>query len=70
MPVNDELRALLDERNVGWVESQGGAFTWWISPIFGRVVAMENDDGTLELFDHAVTPLEAVVTTIDAVSLL
>ena len=42
------LRKLLDERGVKWWETINHAncvFTWWESPMFGIVHAMDNEDG-------------------------
>ena len=68
MTATDELRRLLDERGVEWWQSAntlGYIFTRWHSPIFGdEVVAMENGEEGLVLFDHFVTPEQAVAATL------
>ena len=64
----ERLRALLDERGVEWWQSAntlGCIFTRWYSPIFGdEVVAMENGKEGLVLFDHFMTPEQAVAATL------
>jgi len=64
----DELRRLLDERGVEWWQSAntlGCVFTRWHSPLFGdEVCAMENGEEGLVLFDHFVTPEQAVEATL------
>ena len=47
------LRKLLDERGVKWWETVNHAnctFTWWESPTFGTVHAMDNEDDTGTVF--------------------
>lgn len=64
----DELRRLLDERGVEWWQSAntlGCVFTRWHSPLFGdEVCAMENGEEGLVLFDHFVTPEQAIDATL------
>ena len=68
MTATDELRRLLDERGVEWWQSAntlGCIFTRRYSPIFGdEVVAMENGKEGLVLFDHFVTPEQAIEATL------
>lgn len=68
MTATDELRRLLDERGVEWWQSAntlGCVFTRWHSPLFGdEVVAMENGKEGLVLFDHFMTPAQAVAATL------
>ena len=68
MTATDELRALLDERGVEWWQSAntlGCVFTRWYSTLFGdEVCAMENSKEGLVLFDHFVTPEQAVAATL------
>lgn len=60
----EELRRMLDERGVEWWQSAntlGCVFTRWYSPLFGdEVCAMENGEEGLVLFDHFVTPEQAI----------
>lgn len=62
------LRRLLDERRVEWWQSAntlGCVFTRWHSPLFGdEVCAMENGEEGLVLFDHFVTPEQAIDATL------
>lgn len=64
----DRLRALLDERGVEWWQSAntlGCVFTRWQSPLFGdEVCAMENGEEGLVVFDHYLTPEQAVDATL------
>jgi len=64
----ERLRALLTERGVEWWQSAntlGCVFTRWYSPLFGdEVCAMENGEEGLVLFDHFVTPEQAVEATL------
>jgi len=64
----DELRRLLDERGVEWWQSAntlGCVFTRWYSPLFGdEVCAMENEKEGLVLFDHYLTPEQAIAATL------
>lgn len=64
----ERLRALLDERGVEWWQSAntlGCVFTRWHSPLFGdEVVAMENGKEGLVLFDHFMTPEQAIAATL------
>lgn len=64
----DELRRLLDERGVEWWQSAntlGCVFTRWHSPLFGdEVCAMENGEEGLVLFDHFITPAQAIDATL------
>ena len=68
MNATEELRRLLDERGVEWWQSAnvlGCIFTRWCSPLFGdEVVAMENGKEGLVLFDHFVTPQQAIDATL------
>ena len=71
MSATDELRKLLDERGVEWWESRGYGtgivYTFWNSPTFGRVHAIENDDGTLFmdcLNNCDFTPAQAIAATL------
>ena len=68
MSATERVRALLDERGVEWWQSAntlGCIFTRWHSPIFGdEVVAMENGEEGLVLFDHFVTPEQAIAATL------
>lgn len=62
------LRRLLDERGVEWWQSAntlGCVFTRWHSPLFGdEVCAMENGEEGLVLFDHFMTPAQAIDATL------
>ena len=64
----DELRRLLDERGIKWWQSAntlGCIFTRWHSTLFGdEVVAMENGEEGLVLFDHFMTPAQAIAATL------
>ena len=64
----DELRRLLDERGVEWRQSAntlGCVFTRWQSPLFGdEVCAMENGEEGLVVFDHYLTPAQAIDATL------
>ena len=64
----DELRRMLDERGVEWWQSAntlGCVFTRWYSPLFGdEVCAMENGEEGLVLFDHYLTPEQAIAATL------
>ena len=67
----DELRRLLDERGVEWWETINDVncvFTWWESPTFGTVHAMDNEDGeTLfmaGLNNCDFTPEQAIAATL------
>lgn len=68
MSATDTIRAMLDERGVEWWQSAnmlGCIFTRWYSPLFGdEVVAMENGEEGLVLFDHFMTPEQAVEATL------
>ena len=68
MSATDELRRLLDERGVEWWQSAntlGCVFTRWYSPLFSdEVVAMENGEEGLVLFDHFVTSEQAIDATL------
>lgn len=68
MTATERLRAMLDERGVEWWQSAntlGCIFTRWYSPIFGdEVCAMENGEEGLVLFDHFVTPEQAIAATL------
>lgn len=68
MTATDILRRLLDERGVEWWQSAntlGCVFTRWQSPLFGdEVVAMENGKEGLVLFDHFMTPEQAIDATL------
>jgi len=68
MTATEELRRLLDERGVEWWQSAntlGCVFTRWYSPLFGdEVCAMENGEEGLVLFDHFVTPEQAIAATL------
>lgn len=68
MTATEELRRLLDERGVKWWQSAntlGCIFTRWYSPLFGdEVVAMENGEEGLVLFDHFLTPEQAIAATL------
>ena len=68
MTATDELRRLLDERGVEWWQSAntlGCVFTRWYSPLFGdEVCAMENGEEGLVLFDHFMTPAQAIDATL------
>lgn len=68
MSATDDLRRMLDERGVEWRQSAntlGCIFTRWYSPIFGdEVVAMENGEEGLVLFDHFMTPEQAIEATL------
>ena len=64
----ERLRVLLDERGVEWWQSAntlGCVFTRWHSSLFGdEVVAMENGKEGLVLFDHFMTPEQAIAATL------
>lgn len=68
---SDELRRLLDEAGVEWHETVNHAnctFTWWESPLFGMVFAMDNEDGET-LFMACLnscdfTPEQAIAVTL------
>ena len=68
MTATEELRRLLDERGVEWWQSAntlGCIFTRWYSPLFGdEVCAMENGKEGLVLFDHYLTPEQAIAATL------
>lgn len=68
MSATDRLRSMLTERGVEWWQSAntlGCVFTRWYSPLFGdEVCAMENGDEGLVLFDHYLTPEQAIATTL------
>lgn len=68
MTATDELRRLLDERGVEWWQSAntlGCVFTRWQSPLFGdEVCAMENGEEGLVVFDHYLTPAQAIDATL------
>ena len=68
MSATDELRRLLDERGVEWRQSAntlGCVFTRWQSPLFGdEVCAMENGEEGLVVFDHYLTPQQAIDATL------
>lgn len=68
MTATEELRRLLDERGVEWWQSAntlGCIFTRWYSPLFGdEVCEMENGEEGLVLFDHFVTPEQAIAATL------
>lgn len=68
MSGTERLRRLLDERGVEWWQSAntlGCVFTRWHSPLFGdEVCAMENGEEGLVLFDHFVTPEQAIAATL------
>lgn len=68
MTATEELRAMLDELGVEWRESAntlGCVFTRWHSPLFGdEVCAMENGEEGLVLFDHFMTPQQAIEATL------
>ena len=70
MSATDELRKMLDERGVEWwqsVNTLGCVFTRWYSPLFGdEVVAMENGEEGLVVFDHYLTPEQAIAATLGA----
>ena len=65
------LRKLLDERDVEWRETINHAnciFTWWESPTFGTVYAMDNEDGETLFMDCLnncdLTPEQAIAATL------
>lgn len=68
MTATERLRAMLDERGVEWWQSAntiGCIFTRWHSPLFGdEVYAMENGEEGLVLFDHFLTPEQAIAATL------
>ena len=68
MTATYELRRLLDERGVEWWQSAntlGCVFTRWQSPLFGdEVCAMENGEEGLVVFDHYLTPAQAIDATL------
>ena len=68
MTATERLRAMLDERGVEWWQSAntlGCIFTRWHSPLFGdEVCAMENGEEGLVLFDHFLTPEQAIAATL------
>ena len=68
MSATDELCRMLDERGVEWWQSAntlGCVFTRWYSPLFGdEVCAMENGEEGLVLFDHFMTPEQAIAATL------
>ena len=71
MSTTDELRRLLDERGVKWYETVNHVncvFTWWDSPTFGEVHAMDNEDD-MTLFMACLnncdfTPEQAIAATL------
>ena len=71
MSATEELRALLDERGVKWygtINHVNCVFTWWNSPTFGEVHAMDNEDGKT-LFMACLnncdfTPEQAIAATL------
>lgn len=64
----EELHRLLDERGVEWSATTGSAGTIWTHwrAFNGYIVsAMDNCDGTLEIFDEwDVTPAQAIAATL------
>lgn len=68
MTATEHLRAMLDDRGVEWWQSAntlGCIFTRWHSPLFGdEVCAMENGKEGLVLFDHFLTPEQAIAATL------
>lgn len=66
------LHEILNRRNVEWWEDHddGEVFTYWKSPIFGIVSAIENEDGET-LFMACLnncdfTPEQAIAATLDS----
>lgn len=67
----EKLRKLLEERGIKWRETINHAnciFTWWESPTFGIVHAMDNEDGET-LFMACLnscdfTPEQAIAATL------
>lgn len=70
MTATEKLRRMLDECGVEWWQSAntlGCIFTRWHSPLFGdEVCAMENGKEGLVLFDHFLTPEQAIAATLGA----
>lgn len=68
MTATEELRALLDERGVEWsatVGASGTIWTHWDAFNGHRVHAMDNEDGTVEIFgEWDVTPEQAIAATL------
>lgn len=68
MSATDELRAMLDERCVEWNATKGPIGTVWTHwDAFNgyRISAMDNEDGTVEIFyKWDVTPEQAVEATL------
>lgn len=68
----EKLRKLLEERGIKWRETINHAnciFTWWESPTFGMVHAMDNEDGET-LFMACLnscdfTPEQAIAATLE-----
>lgn len=71
MSATEELRCLLKERSIEWYETvntMNCVFTWWESPLFGEVHAMDNEDGKT-LFMACLnncdfTPEQAIAATL------
>lgn len=68
MTATEELRALLNERGVEWsatVGASGTIWTHWDAFNGHRVHAMDNEDGTVEIFgEWDVTPEQAIAATL------
>lgn len=68
MTATDELCRMLDERGVKWsatVGAIGTIWTHWDAFNGQRIHAMDNDDGTVEIFDQwNLTPAQAIAATL------
>lgn len=68
MTAMDELRKMLDERGVKWearTSPRGRIWTYWDAFNGHRVYAMDNENGTVEIFgEWDVTPEQAVEATL------
>lgn len=68
MTATDELRQMLDERGVEWSATVGASGTIWTHyDAFNghRIHAMDNEDGTVEIFgEWDVTPAQAIAATL------
>lgn len=64
----ERIRALLDERGVEWsatVGANGTIWTHWDAFNGQRIHAMDNEDGTVEIFDQwNLTPAQAIAATL------
>lgn len=68
MTATEIVRRLLDERGVEWsatVGANGTIWTHWDAFNGQRIHAMDNEDGTVEIFDQwNLTPAQAIAATL------